>query len=73
MNGPQPPDLQRKANVYGYHAALGYSFFLVPTAALEATAGYYRVAHDPIYRSRDIVDVRLGFTVYLPGKGATQN
>lgn len=71
--GPPPPERVRRTSVYGYHAALGYSFFLAPTAALEATAGYYRVAHDPIYHPRNIFDVRVGFSVYLPGKGTGQN
>ncbi|WP_165822202.1 outer membrane beta-barrel protein [Hymenobacter edaphi] len=60
----------RSAGTFGYHGTLGYNFFLTPNAALEASAGYYRVAHDPIFNPRHVVDVRLGFSVLLPASGS---
>lgn len=64
------PETNRTVSTSGYHAALGYSFFLVPTAALEASAGYYRVTNDPIYSKGHVVDVRVGFSIYLPAGGS---
>ncbi|GAB3827696.1 outer membrane beta-barrel protein [Hymenobacter jeollabukensis] len=67
VSGPRPEDYYtRNTGTYGYHGAVGYSFFLTPNAALEASAGYYRVAYDRILHPRNMVDVRVGFSVFLP-------
>ncbi|RTQ53681.1 hypothetical protein EJV47_02795 [Hymenobacter gummosus] len=58
------------SRVLGYHGALGYNFFLTPTAALEASAGYRRYGKDDVSNRRGELDVRLGFSMFLPAKAA---
>lgn len=67
--GPQEFEDQ-KYTTYGYHGALGYTYFLTPTAALDATAGFYRLGQSGTNRWSNVVDVRVGFSVYLPAGGS---
>jgi hypothetical protein len=52
--------------VAGYHGALGYNFFLTPTAALEASAGFRHYGKDDIRNRQNELDLRVGFSMFLP-------
>lgn len=48
--------------------ALGYNYFLTPGAALELTTGYNRIKQRGTSSSYGELDVRVGFSVFLPSK-----
>jgi hypothetical protein len=48
--------------------ALGYNYFLTPGAALELTTGYNRIKPRGSSSSYGELDVRVGFSVFLPSK-----
>lgn len=50
-------------------AAVGYNYFLTPTAALEATAGYTHRDNGPAPATNGL-DIRAGFAIFLPSKAS---
>jgi len=52
-----------------FGGALGYNYFLTPSAALEVTAGYTRDTNGPS-PATGVLDIRAGFVVFLPSKKA---
>lgn len=64
----EPPQYSTFTNRYhGYHGAIGYNYFVAPTVALEAWAGYLRHIRT-VTASPNSFDVHLGFSVFLPAK-----
>lgn len=67
FSGSDSPDRTQRYTKAG--VALGYNYFLTPGAALEVTAGYSHTSSLYAFNT-GFIDLRAGFAVFLPSKGA---